>query len=70
MPRKADRNVLVGYETSDDAGVYNLTSLVSSPLALVQTVIFLLHEDDPQTFGGIAAANALSDIYAMGGRPN
>jgi selenide, water dikinase len=70
VPRKADRNVLVGYETSDDAGVYNLTSLVSSPLALVQTVDFFTPiVDDPQTFGGIAAANALSDIYAMGGRP-
>ena len=58
--------VLVDYQTSDDAGVYQ----VSEDLALVQTVDFFPPiVDDPYTFGQIAAANALSDIYAMGGRP-
>ena len=58
--------MIVGYETSDDAGVYRL----SDDLALVQTVDFFTPiVDDPFTFGQIAAANALSDIYAMGGRP-
>jgi selenide,water dikinase len=66
LPRIADPNVLVGFETSDDAGVYKLTA----ELALVQTVDFFTPiVDDPYTFGGIAAANALSDVYAMGGRP-
>jgi selenide, water dikinase len=58
--------VLVGLETSDDAGVYQLTD----ELALVQTVDFFTPiVDDPFTFGQIAAANALSDVYAMGGTP-
>ena len=66
LPRQADDNVLVGFETSDDAGVYRL----SSGLALVQTVDFFTPiVDDPFSFGQIAAANALSDVYAMGGRP-
>jgi len=66
LPRQIDGNVLVGFETSDDAGVYRL----SSGLALVQTVDFFTPiVDDPFSFGQIAAANALSDIYAMGGRP-
>jgi selenide,water dikinase len=66
LPRQADDNVLVGFETSDDAGVYRL----SGGLALVQTVDFFTPiVDDPYSFGQIAAANALSDIYAMGGRP-
>jgi selenide,water dikinase len=58
--------VLVGFEGSDDAGVYR----ISDDLALVQTVDFFTPiVDDPFTFGRIAAANALSDVYAMGGRP-
>ena len=61
-----DPNLLVGFETSDDAGIYR----VSSDLALVQTVDFFTPlVDDPFTFGQIAATNALSDVYAMGGRP-
>ena len=66
MPRWADENVLVGFDTADDAGVYKLTP----ELALVQTVDFFTPiVDDPYTFGAIAAANSLSDVYAMGGRP-
>ncbi len=58
--------MLVGFETADDAGVYQLTA----ELALVQTVDFFTPiVDDPFTFGAIAAANSLSDVYAMGGRP-
>ncbi len=61
-----DPNVLVGLERADDAGVYR----VSADLALVQTVDFFPPMvDDPFSFGQIAAANALSDIYAMGGVP-
>jgi selenide, water dikinase len=70
VPRVTNDRVLVGYETADDAGVYNLTEESGAPLALVQTVDFFTPiVDDPSSFGGIAAANALSDIYAMGGRP-
>jgi selenide,water dikinase len=66
VPRWADENVLVGFDTSDDAGVYKLTP----ELALVQTLDFFTPiVDDPFTFGAIAAANSLSDVYAMGGRP-
>jgi selenide,water dikinase len=66
IPRWADENVLVGFDTSDDAGVYKLTP----ECALVQTVDFFTPiVDDPYTFGAIAAANALSDVYAMGGKP-
>jgi len=66
LPRQSEPNVLVGFETSDDAGVYRLTP----ELALVQTADFFTPiVDDPSMFGAIAAANALSDIYAMGGRP-
>jgi selenide,water dikinase len=66
LPRVPNENVLVGFDTSDDAGVYKL----SESLALVQTVDFFTPiVDDPFTFGAIAAANSLSDIYAMGGRP-
>ena len=66
IPRWANSNVLVGFETSDDAGVYKLTS----ECALVQTVDFFTPiVDDPYTFGAIAAANSVSDVYAMGGRP-
>jgi selenide,water dikinase len=61
-----DPNVLVATETMDDAGVYRL----SNDLALVQTLDFFPPlVDDPYTFGQIAAANALSDVYAMNGRP-
>ncbi|ABK19074.1 selenophosphate synthase [Syntrophobacter fumaroxidans MPOB] len=61
-----DPNLLVGRETSDDAGVYRLTD----ELALVQTIDFITPVvNDPYDFGRIAAANALSDVYAMGGRP-
>ncbi len=57
---------MIGFDTADDAGVYKLTA----ELALVQTVDFFTPVvDDPYTFGAIAAANALSDVYAMGGRP-
>ncbi len=63
---KYDANLLVGTSTYDDAGVYRLRD----DLALVQTVDFFSPVvDDPYTFGQVAAANALSDVYAMGGRP-
>jgi selenide, water dikinase len=66
IPRFADPNLLVGFDTSDDAGVYKL----SDECALVQTVDFFTPVvDDPYTFGAIAAANSLSDVYAMGGKP-
>jgi selenide, water dikinase len=66
LPRPADADLLVGFDTSDDAGVYRITP----SLALVQTVDFFTPlVDDPHTFGLIAATNALSDVYAMGGRP-
>lgn len=66
LPKHTDPRVLVGHETSDDAAVIALTDT----LALVQTTdIFTPIVDDPYTFGQIAAANALSDIYAMGGKP-
>jgi selenide, water dikinase len=66
LPPITDPNVLVGPETCDDAGVYRLTD----GLALVLTVDFFTPiVDDPRAFGQIAAANSLSDVYAMGGRP-
>lgn len=66
IPRSADPAVLVGFDTSDDAGVYRL----SADCALVQTVDFFTPVvDDPYAFGAVAAANALSDVWAMGGRP-
>lgn len=66
LPKQIDPNVLIGFDTADDAGVYRLTD----ELALVQTVDFFTPiVDDPYTFGQIAAANSLSDVYAMGGRP-
>jgi len=66
LPRINDPRVLVGYNTSDDAGVVRLTD----SLALVQTVDFFTPiVDDPFCYGQIAAANALSDVYAMGGKP-
>jgi selenide, water dikinase len=61
-----DPNLLVGFSTSDDAGVYRLTD----DMALVSTADFITPPvDDPFTYGQIAAANAISDVYAMGGRP-
>jgi selenide,water dikinase len=66
LPKQSNPNVLVGFETSDDAGIYRLTP----DLALVQTVDFFTPiVDEPFLFGQVAAANALSDVYAMGGRP-
>jgi selenide, water dikinase len=66
LPHRDDPRLLVGRETFDDAGVF----LMSDDLALVQTVDFFAPiVDDPYTFGRIAAANALSDVYAMGGEP-
>jgi selenide,water dikinase len=66
IPRSSDPNVLVGFDHNDDAGVY----LLAPDLAIVQTIDFFTPMvDDPFTFGAIAAANALSDVYAMGGRP-
>jgi len=66
LPRPTDPNVLVGFDTNDDAGVY----LLSPDMAMVQTVDFFTPiVDDPFTFGQIAAANSLSDVYAMGGKP-
>src|ERR1700729_2427069 len=66
LPKQSDPNLLVGFDTSDDAGIYR----IAPDTALVQTVDFFTPlVDDPFTFGQIAAANALSDIYAMGGRP-
>lgn len=66
LPAATDRRVLVGTPTGDDAAVFALTD----DLALVQTIDFFTPlVDDPYDFGRIAAANALSDVYAMGGRP-
>jgi selenide,water dikinase len=66
LPAQADPNLLVGFDTSDDAGIYR----IGPGMALVQTVDFFTPlVDDPFTFGQIAATNALSDVYAMGGRP-
>ena len=66
LPPTVDPNLVVGFETSDDAAVYKLTD----DLAIVQTVDFFTPiVDDPALFGQVTAANALSDVYAMGGRP-
>jgi len=66
LARQHDPNVLVGFDHADDAGVY----LIGPGTALVQTVDFFTPMvDDPFTFGQIAATNALSDVYAMGGQP-
>src|ERR1700742_1192271 len=66
LPRSSDPRVLVAADTADDAGVVQLTD----ELAIVQTVDFFTPiVDDPYAFGRIAATNALSDVYAMGGRP-
>ena len=66
LPQAVDPNLLIGSATGDDAGVYR----VAKNLALVQTVDFFTPVvDDPGDFGAIAATNAISDVYAMGGRP-
>lgn len=66
LPRQNSENVIVGFEKSDDAGVFRL----SDKLALVQTVDFFTPvADDPFTYGRIAAINSLNDVYAMGGTP-
>ena len=66
LARQHDANVLVGFDHADDAGVYQ----IAPEQALVQTVDFFTPiVDDPYTFGQIAATNALSDVYAMGGKP-
>jgi selenide,water dikinase len=66
LARQQDPNVLVGFDLADDAGVYQ----IAPEQALVQTVDFFTPiVDDPYTFGQIAATNALSDVYAMGGKP-
>jgi selenide,water dikinase len=66
IPRASDPALLVGHEAADDAAVYRLTD----ELAIVQTADFFTPiVDEPYDFGRIAAANALSDVYAMGGRP-
>src|SRR5215204_7427008 len=66
LPSSSDSRLLVGRETFDDAGVY----LLSDEIALVQTVDFFAPiVDDPYDFGQVAAANAMSDVYAMGGQP-
>jgi len=66
LARQHDPSVLVGFDRADDAGVYQ----IAPDQALVQTVDFFTPiVDDPYTFGQIAATNALSDVYAMGGKP-
>lgn len=66
LPKTYDKNLIVGLDTSDDAAVYK----VNDELALIQTLDFFTPiVDDPYTFGQIAAANSLSDVYAMGGDP-
>jgi selenide,water dikinase len=66
LPVQSSENVIVGFDTSDDAGVFRL----SDDIALVQTVDFFTPvADDPEMYGRIAAVNSLNDIYAMGGRP-
>ena len=66
LPRQRNEHLLVGFETADDAGVYR----IAEDQALVQTVDFFTPMvNDPFTYGRIAATNALSDVYAMGGRP-
>lgn len=66
LPKMKDENLLVGIDTSDDAAVYK----INDELAMIQTLDFFTPVvDDPYTFGQIAAANSLSDVYAMGGEP-
>ena len=66
LPKVSDPNLLVGLSTADDAAVYK----INDELALVQTLDFFPPiVDDAFSYGEIAAANALSDVYAMGGKP-
>ena len=66
LPKKQDPNLLVGYENSDDAGIYKL----SEEIAIVTTADFITPPvNDPYIYGQIAAANSISDVYAMGGNP-
>jgi selenide, water dikinase len=66
LPKNIDPNLLVGYETSDDAGIYRLTD----DLAIIMTADYITPPvNDPYIYGQIAAANAISDVYAMGGQP-
>lgn len=66
LPKMEDKNLIVGIETSDDAAVYKM----NDETAIIQTLDFFTPVvDDPYTFGQIAAANSLSDVYAMGGKP-
>ena len=66
LPKFHDPNLIVGFDTADDAAVYK----IDDSTALIQTVdIFPPVVDDPFSYGQIAAANSLSDVYAMGGRP-
>jgi selenide, water dikinase len=66
LPAQSSENVIVGFDTSDDAGVFRL----SADSALVQTVDFFTPvADDPYVYGQVAAVNSLNDVYAMGGRP-
>lgn len=66
LPKNYDENLIVGLDTSDDAAVYK----IDENLALIQTLDFFTPVvDDPYVFGQIAAANSLSDVYAMGGEP-
>ena len=66
LPKQNSENVIVGFETSDDAGVFRL----NNEMALVQTLDFFTPvADEPEIYGQIAAINALNDVYAMGGTP-
>ena len=66
LPKQDDRNIVVGYENADDAGVFRL----DDETLLVQTLDFFTPvADDPELYGRIAAVNALNDVYAMGGKP-
>lgn len=66
LPKQSSENVIVGFDKSDDAGVFRL----SDDTALVQTVDFFTPvADDPYVYGQVAAINSLNDVYAMGGRP-
>ncbi len=66
LPKQNSENVIVGFETSDDAGIFRL----NEEIALVQTIDFFTPiADEPEIYGRIAAINALNDVYAMGGKP-
>ena len=66
LPKQSSENVIVGFDTADDAGVFRL----SDDVALVQTIDFFTPvADDPEMYGRVAAINSLNDVYAMGGTP-